>query len=167
MKPIVLLSLLLGITMSYAPAHAEGGCPPGQIPYSGTDIGSCGPIPGYNQQQQPQAPAVPPPRWESRWGAIATDEPHGIVGASRNGLSEKAAKHDAIADCKSKGGVTCTMQISYSNGCGVLLVGDKTFNLNAGSTETIAVQKAMDVCKAGNASCQVYFTSCSPAQRVQ
>ena len=122
----------------------------------------CAPIPGYGQQQQERhVTDAPSPKWESRWGAIATDEPKGVVGSSSGLLSSSKAENVAIDDCRSKGGSNCKLQLSYSNGCGALLVGDKTFNLNWGSTEEIAIQKAMTVCKASDTGCHVYFTSCS------
>lgn len=167
MKQLILITLLLGSLIFHLSAHAENGCPPGMIPYSGTAISSCGPTPpGYYQQNPPQAPAPPPPQWESRWGAIATDAPKGVIGSSSGVLTEDDAGTRAIADCKSKGGSTCTLKATYSNGCGVLLVSDKAFNVNWGPSESIAIQKGMEVCKTGGTGCRVYFTSCSPAVRV-
>lgn len=168
MKPLVFASLQLGLLMFHSSALAESGCPRGMIPYSGTNINSCGPIPpDYYQQQPSQASTPPPPRWESRWGGIATDAPKGIIGSSRNALTESDAKARAIADCKSKSGANCTLKSTFSNGCGALLVGDDGFNVNAGATEEIAIQKAMDVCKASSTGCRAYFTTCSPAVRAQ
>lgn len=164
MKRYVLAYYVLVISAVAGAAYAQG-CPAGTYPWSGNGVFTCLPDPNYNQQQEsPQGNSARPVRgWESRWGAIATDEPHGIVGSARNASSEKAAKRVAMDDCKSKGGTTCTLQISYSNGCGVLIVGDNSFNLNAGGTEALAIQKAMDVCKAGDTGCHVHFTSCSQA----
>ena len=167
MKPPVSMLFLLGLLIFHMPAHAEGGCPPGMIPYSGTDINSCGPIPPGYYQQASQIPNTPSPRWESRWGAIATDAPKGIIGSSSAALSEKDAGAKAIADCKSKGGATCTLKATYANGCGVLLVSDKAFNVNWGPTEAVAIQKGMEVCKTGGSGCRVYFSSCSPAAQIQ
>jgi hypothetical protein len=90
-----------------------------------------------------------------------------VIGSSNDALTENDAKAKAIADCKYKGGATCALKSTFSNGCGALLVGDKGFNVNSGATEEIAIQKAMDVCKASSTGCHVYFTTCSPSVRTQ
>ena len=168
MKLLTLTLLLLGLLAFRMPAHAEGNCPPGYYPIGGQGVQGCAPYPNQGQQQQrPQQPNLPPAVWESRWGAIATDEPHGVLGSSSGLLSKSAAQDGAMADCKSKGGSNCVLQMTFSNGCSALTVGDKTFNLNVGETEAIATQKAMEVCKAGDTGCHVYFTTCSPSVRTQ
>ncbi|WP_425601660.1 DUF4189 domain-containing protein [Dyella subtropica] len=158
---------LSALALHCAPAHAQG-CPAGTYPMSGNGVFTCLPDPNYNQQQQSPQSATPTPvrAWESHWGAIATDEPHGVVGSSSGVRSAEKAERKAIEDCKSKGGSNCKLQLSYSNGCGALLVGDKTFNLNWGGSEKEAIQKAMTVCTASDTGCHVYFTSCSQAARL-
>ena len=119
MKSILTLMLLglLGLTRV---AHAEGGCPPGMIPYSGTDISSCGPIPpGYYQNNQ--SPQATPIRWESRWGAIATDSKTGSTGVSTGLNSKQAAEQAAIADCESEKNATCQIEIAYDNECAAMV----------------------------------------------
>lgn len=71
MKAKWLFALCLFIVSGLA--CAEGGCPSGMIPYSGTDISSCGPIPPdyYGGDNSSPSPAAQPPvRWADRWGAI-------------------------------------------------------------------------------------------------
>ncbi|WP_194270564.1 DUF4189 domain-containing protein [Glaciimonas soli] len=117
-----------------------------------------------NQQQQ-----QPTPQWQSRWGAIATDVSpgRGIIGASKDTLSASAAEQSAMSDCAAKGGANCTLQITFSNGCGTLIAGHKTFNVSSGATEAIAVQKGIGVCSKSDTGCSLYFKTCSPAVRVQ
>jgi len=167
MKPLALFSLLLGLVEMSVGAHAEGGCPPGMIPYSGTNISSCGPIPGYSQQRQ--ATRQPPsPQWEDRWGAIATDEPHGILGSATGMSSRDQAERTALADCRAKGGSPCKLETWYSNGCAVLVVGDKGYNTNSEASLDATIQSGMKTCGAdGDTGCRVYYSACSPPVRVR
>jgi hypothetical protein len=72
------------------------------IPYSGTDISSCGPIPpGYYQNSQRQD--APIRRWISKWGAIAADGELGILGTKIKADTRQEAEEAAMSDCKSKG----------------------------------------------------------------
>lgn len=96
--------LMLGLLNICGLAHAEGGCPSGMIPYSGTDLSSCGPVPaGYYGSSNDNAsqPRKPPVRWATTWGAIALDNKLGKVGAVTGQPSEQAA---ARADCHKRGG---------------------------------------------------------------
>jgi hypothetical protein len=152
-------------------AHAEGGCPPGLIPASGTNINACVPIPPgyYNNQQQasPQAP-TPAPQWANRWGAIATDSMTGSLGAATDMPSEDEAKQAALSDCSEKGGARCKPQTSYRNGCAVMVIGNKEFNVGSAATMNEAVQSGMKVCTdAGNTNCHVYYSACSLPVRIQ
>jgi hypothetical protein len=151
--------LLLGSVV-----HAEGGCPPGMIPASGTDINSCVPIPpGYYSNQAPApAPAPAPPRWIDQWGAIATDFAHSSAGASVNQPNREAAEQAAIANCQSNGGSTCKVELWYTNQCAAMAVSDTGHNAKAGVTLDAANQAAMKVCnEAGDTNCRVYYSACS------
>lgn len=170
MKALLLMTLLAGLwtmsTVAHAQAYPCSGPGPGEVVVGQTQGGQgIAPIPLCQRVDQPQSP--PPPQWESRWGAITTDVQHGVVGSSTGELNASAAEQRAITDCKTKGGKDCQVQISFSNGCGVMLVGKKTFNLNMGETEAIATQKAMQTCSANDTDCQVYFSICSPPARLQ
>jgi hypothetical protein len=165
--------LLLGtLLMLGNVAHAEGGCPPGMIPASGTDINSCVPIPpGYNnnpQQAQPRPPQLPPQQWEDQWGAIATYEPNGSLGTATEMPSQSSAERAALADCQSKHGSTCKIQLSYRNQCAAMVVSDKGYNVTPAATVDLAVTKGMAICtKSGDPNCHVYYSACSPAVRIQ
>lgn len=167
MKPLVLISLLFGLLLPHVAVHAESGCPPGMIPYSGTDINSCGPIPPDCYQQQPsQARTAPPPRWESRWGAIAIGR-IGRIGIAASKPNKQEAEQSAITDCQEKGGENCEVETSYANGCAVVVTGDKGHNSSNGATLTEATEIGMKTCSAEDTHCQVFLTSCSPAVRIQ
>ena len=159
------LLLLLGSV----PVHAEGECPPGMFPTNPPGAQGpvgCAPIPGYDPQRaQPQAP---PPIWEPRWGAIATDGPGGSFGASTDMPNQQSAENIALADCRAKkGSTTCSIDLSYGNGCAAMVVGDTEHNSRAGLTADLATQAAMKVCNELDAHCFVYYTGCSLPQRVQ
>lgn len=164
MKFFFFTSFLLGLLIFHPPAHAEGICPPGMIPYSNTGINSCGPIPGYNQQQPTLA--APPSRWESRWGAIAIGTVGGI-GVAANMRNKRQAEQLAIADCQAKDGENCKLETSYANGCAVVVTGDKLHNSSNGATLAEAIQIGMKACNADDTHCQVFLTSCSPPVRIQ
>jgi len=175
MKQLFLCAFLLALMLVHPSGHAQtypcagSGAGPGEVVVGQTQAGNgvasfllC-----QSQDDAQGAAAQPQPQWSTRWGAIVTDEPHGIVGSSAGTASEALAERTAMIDCKAKGGVNCTKQISFSNSCAALLVGDKTFNVNSGETEAIASQKAMAVCTANDTGCQVYFKICSLPARIQ
>lgn len=123
MKPFVLISLLLGSLILHSLAHADGNCPPGYYPIGGQDVQGCAPLPGYDQQS-PQARTAPP-QWESRWGAIATDDDKGVIGSAANMQEKEQAEQTALNDCKAKGGTECELAKWYSNGCVAMIIGKK------------------------------------------
>ncbi|SFR90128.1 protein of unknown function [Dyella sp. OK004] len=164
---LLILTTLFGLLAFQTPAFAQG-CPAGTYPWSGNGVFTCLPDPSYNQQQQPQStPSTLLGKWESRWGAIATDESNGVVGSSTGMLKEQQAKDAAIADCKTKGGATCKFAVSYANGCGAMVVGDKRFNVDRAATEQEAIKLSMKACSAEDTNCHVYFSSCSQAVLVR
>jgi hypothetical protein len=158
-KSIPLLAALL--LCGYA--YAEGGCPPGMIPYSGTDLSSCGPIPaGYGQRAQPAGP-----HWEARWGAMATDPDNAALGAVEGLPSKRKAKRSAMAACKGRGGKACRVNIVYHNQCAAMIVGARYINFHGGVTVEEAIATAMQTCQADDTSCSVYYSACSMAELVQ
>lgn len=157
--PFGLLILLANVV------RAENGCPSGMIPASGTDVSSCVPIPpGYFGNQQ-QAPAQRSPNWSSRWGAVATDGVKGSLGVITDVSSRAEAERAAMADCQSKGGSQCKIDVSYSNGCAAMVVDDDGYNVESAATIDQAVQSGMNACsKAGRTNCHVYYSACSTPQ---
>ena len=172
MTSITLRWLLAGLLLlATGIAHAEGGCPPGLIPASGTNINSCVPIPpGYynNQQQATPQPSAPAAQWVDHWGAIATDSMTGSLGSVTGMLSEGEAQRAALSDCVKKGGARCKSQTSYRNGCAAMVIGNKEFNVGSAATMDEAIKSGMKVCTdTGNTNCHVYYSVCSLPVRIQ
>ena len=149
-------------------ALAEGGCPDGYYPANPPATNVCYPF-SDDGNSQPQQPKV---LWGNRWGAIAissksTSGGPSIVGASKNQTSKSKAQKTAIAECRTKGGAKCILKLAYFNQCAVIAWGDKGYNLvNAENLEK-ATQNAMQSCSAIDTNCQVYYSACSVAVRVQ
>ena len=156
---IISLLCLSGIT------RAQVSCPPGMMPYStAQNVGVCAPIPGGNQMR-PQAPVA---RWESRWGAIATDPKAGSVGVSANMQTKEAAEQAAISDCESRKKSLCKIAEAYDNECAVMVAGNTGYNVDADSTIEKAAQSGMKTCaQSGDSNCHVYYSACSLPQRIQ
>ncbi|MFC4765256.1 DUF4189 domain-containing protein [Dyella koreensis] len=106
-------------------------------------------------------------RWASKWGAIATDTPTGTLGISTDASSQDEAEQKALEDCQAKSGSKCKLQLSYANGCGVMVLGNKGFNTQTASTLEGAKKSGMDMCNAESDGCHVYYSGCSLPQRIQ
>lgn len=146
-------------------AHAEGNCPQGYYPI-GAPQGqagpqSCAPIPGYNNNPEQPQPLRPPPQWESRWMAIATDAVKGSLGTSINMSNQNDAEHAAIARCQAKGGTQCKIDVSEGNGCAAMVVGDTGYNVQGAATLIEATELAMKTCTSATSNCHVYYSACS------
>ena len=157
-KWIVGAALLLASTL----LHSEGGCPPGMIPHSGTDISSCGPIPeGYNQSQG---------HWVTQWGAMAQGD-DGTTGFSSNQPTKEVAKRAAINTCEVRGGRHCVVDDGYVYYNSCLAVVGSTDSTGKGWTDGYiahtyndAVNSAIKACKSdGKIDCKLFRAECSPA----
>lgn len=174
MRAFILIALSLCLLMAgeycQAQAYPCGGPGPGEVVVGQTQGGqgvASVPLCQRVDQRSAQSPQAPAPKWESRWGAIATDGDKGVIGSSSGSASRAVAEHTAMTDCQSKGGAPCKLQVSYANGCGALVVGDKAFDADWGSTKEEAIGKATKVCSAESANCHAYFTTCSLPDRVR
>lgn len=160
-----LIGLLL---LTIRVVHGEGGCPAGFQPSgaapSPQNPVACRPIQNYDRQQT-QRP--PPPQWVTRWGAIAADSAKGILGTASSMADGPLAESTATADCRSKGGSNCTLQLSYGNQCAVVVVGDLGYNATQGITLDLAKQEGLRVCNQSDSHCHVYYSDCSLPQRIQ
>lgn len=149
--------------------HAEGGCPAGMIPYSGNDPSSCGPIPpgyyGNSFQGVRQDPL--PPEWSSRWGAIATYAPAGVLGASNDFPSKEAAERQALIDCQNKGGLSCKIEVAYDNECAAVVVGDQGYVVTSNPFEDAAIKAGIDTCGGIKRHCHSYYSACSRPVRIR
>ena len=164
---IVLLTVfLLGVSGF---AWAEGGCPSGMIPYSGTDISSCGPIPAgyYSDSNSIPKSAEPPARWMDTWGAISADADNGSLGTVVGMSSEQEARRAALAQCRAKGGEKCEIDLTYYNQCAVMILGNKTYNTASAQTIERATLLGMKTCNADDTNCRVYYSDCSLARRTR
>lgn len=152
---------LVGVSIA---AHAQLACPTGWIPYSAS---SCGPDPNGQQQGSQASPPQRQIRWISRWGAISADGKVGALGTSTDLDTQQQAERAAVSQCKAKGGTECEVDLSYANGCAVMLVGDNTHNSNYGASIDEATAKAMKVCNANDKNCRVFYSGCSLARQVR
>lgn len=165
MKTTIQLTAATLVLCTASMVHAEGGCPQGQVPYSGShamgsaeSLASCGPIPT----------AAPAEIWASRWGAIASDGSRGVMGAVDSRSSKKQAERAAISECKSRGGVACSIQLSYYNQCVVTIQGSRTANNTRAATTEEATAIGMRTCTSqGDDDCKVYYKACSLPARTR
>lgn len=134
---------------------AEGGCPPGQYPYETPQARQCVPIPGANASS-PGAPA----QYATRWGAVATDGPKGILGSTNGAQSKRAAVKTALAECAAKGG-SCKLQLAYQNQCAVLVTGDREFLVQSAESIDVASELALRACSTTDTNCRVHYSGCS------
>ena len=149
-----ILLLLLGNL-----ARAEGGCPPGMIPYSGTDIRTCGPLPpDYSK---------PKGHWETRWGTYALSENEGITGWSSNQPSSNASEKMAIENCVAKGGSQCKVRVTYRNTCIAVSTSDGGGYSYINERRDEAIKNSIKSCKkADERNCRLFRAECSPAKWV-
>jgi len=173
MKPLALGfgSLLLGLLFVSYEVHAEGGsCPPGYYPIGGQGTMGCAPMPGNNNspQQQLQTPQRPAEIWQDRYGAIAIDDPRGVLGAATGMSTPRSARQAALIDCQNKGGGDCWVSTPFRNGCAAVIASMAPSYVVADDTAEKASARGMSTCqRSGNQNCRVYYTACSPPVRVQ
>lgn len=114
--------LLLGLLGSNNLVFAEGNCPEGQYPIGDSSAHGCAPVPGYRNIANSSQNVI---RFEVRWGAIATDDTKGIVGAVKNVKSKRSANKAALQQCKlNGGGKNCEVTLTYYNQCSAVAWGD-------------------------------------------
>lgn len=168
LRRIARLVVLSGLLFS-GMASAEGGCPPGMVPFRPNDMTSCAPIPqGYpgHIPTQAELPPPPPPPPEllmrDRWGAIAIDATGTAFGASNDRVSEDGALEAAVKDCEFYGGVGCKGTRTYRNECLAVATSNEGDGYGKGSLEDVAINIAMDNCKKNSHSeCKTTYAACS------
>lgn len=172
MKTVILAIVLVALNLASFSLKAQvypcAGAGPGEVVVGQTPGGN-GAAPSLLCQQagaSPSQPAQRQPHWEARWGAIATDEPHGVVGSSTDWLSKDTAELMAMKDCRDKSGVDCKLQLSFFNSCGALVVGKSSMIVVSDNTEAQAGKYGVDECSKTSEDCHVYFTTCSKAALV-
>lgn len=154
----------LSLLMSGA-AGAEGGCPPGQTPAQfGANMGC---VPGGNDSVDEYSQQLPiPPRqetgwWEKTWGAIASSETGGALGTALGASTRQEAEQAAFADCKTKGGGGCKVELAYRNQCAVMVIGNKSFRMYSAGSVAEATDYGMKDCQLVQSECRVYYSACT------
>ncbi|WP_442965347.1 DUF4189 domain-containing protein [Pseudomonas sp. CGJS7] len=115
-------------------------------------MASCVPIPANGPSK---------PRWESRWGAVATDE-NGQFGIVTGMKSERKAKQAALIECEKRSSATCNANFAFRNQCAAV-VNSRTQSFSQ-SAATEAEASAIGQRRCGESSageCWVYYSGCS------
>lgn len=157
--PLFLLFDLALLTS--AAAQGQNVCPKDQyqaLPLGMSGPGRCVPIP-----RNLRGEALQPPSAATHWGAIAVDETSGKFSSARDLPTKRVATETALTECNRDGGARCVVMATYGNGCGVIVMGDKTRHQGfADVSADHAKQTAMATCKKdGNQSCTVVYSECS------
>lgn len=149
----------------HADVHAEGRCPDGYFPIGGGSAGweGCAPM-------GPEAGAggsiVPKPKWETRWGAVATTD--GAMGVSESRDSQKSAELQAMSQCQAHSdGKTCQVRIAYYNQCVAVAWGDAGSRMTRSPDLKDAEVTALNNCEKSTTNCDLYYSACSYAERAQ
>lgn len=137
-------------------------CPYGAYPGRLDEPQIC--LPPPDEDVQPQTSRA---RWETRWGAIATDDTKGIIGAVKNAKNKRSANKAALQQCKlNGGGKKCALTLTYFNQCSAVAWGD-TSRAAAGRAGTdFAAEAAMKTCHTRTTNCKIVYSACSLAERV-
>jgi hypothetical protein len=154
--------LVLGLLSMSGTAFAANGCPYGESPTGPRSDGNplgCVPDPQADTNAQP---AQPSGRWETRWGAIATHNKVGTLGAVTNFASKREAKKAALAECKATGGsADCQILITYYNQCAVVAWGDSYVLAQGKETIPAATQLGLSRCGEKTTNCKIVYAECS------
>ena len=154
---LVLMSLLALSDIAFA----EGNCPDGMVPIPN------GCMPTHDTVTAASAPAQPRGRWETRWGAFATDGLRAVTGSVVNVKSKRQAVKMAMSQCRAKGGKSCKAILSYYNQCAVIVSGDKQHTAISAATINEASKMGINECTPIDTNCQVKYAECSPPVWIQ
>jgi hypothetical protein len=166
----ILSFLFASLILSGTGVGTAFACPAGTIP---NPIGAGGQpecIPGENHQNWGGNGGSSEPSYARRWGAFASDPVNSKVGLSTGLSSKRKAEKEAMAHCRSKGGVDCKVLISYYNQCAAVAWGPDS-NGKGDLVSAHAPQKgqaeelAIGECSKTSSSCKVFFAECSYAER--
>ena len=154
---------LLLILLIQTDARAAGRCPDGYFPIGGGSAGweGCAPMgPGDDATQEPEA------RLETRWGAVATTD--GAMGVSAGQESEESAKQQALFECQTHApGKACEIRIAYYNQCVAVAWGDAGSRMARSPDLKGAEETALSNCQKTTSNCDLYYSACSYAERIQ
>lgn len=161
--------VLLAAGLVVGNASAEQGCGDGYIPTTTPQGVQCMPIPGLYRTpaDSPSDPVPEGPRFVNRWGAIAVDSATGKTGVVGSMSTRKKAEKGALAQCKSKGGGSCQVKISYANQCGVIAWGNNQIATASATSVEAASEQALAICKRqAGSECEIFFSDCSLPERI-
>lgn len=163
--------LLLTITL-FASNAVWAQCAPG-IPSAGNPgcIPPTQPGSPYGQQGDANSfsSSSPPPaaRWAERWGAVALDASTGSAGVSTGMKTQAEAKREALDQCRENRGQACAISVAYRNQCAAVAQRSTGGVMGSASGPTLEVAKAAAKEECGDtASCQIVYSACSLAERV-
>ncbi|MGO1001312.1 DUF4189 domain-containing protein [Lysobacter sp. CA196] len=156
-KRALCIATLAWSVVAAGAAWAEGGCPPGMIPYSAASPNACAPIPSG-----PAPRGAARPRWASQWGALAFDAAAGIMGAASDTGSKREARRVALENCRARGGRACKVEMSYRDSCVVVVAGDRQSDTTTASSAERAAEIGLGACEARkDRRCELYYAECS------
>lgn len=123
--------------------------------------------PAYVGSLNEQKVAVPPGKWEERWGAFASDE-NGVYGIVSDMTSKRKAKRAAVEECKSRGGGQCVAVATYANQCVAMVASDVSPHTVYEQTEEGALEAAQKKCSdSKQKNCHVFYSGCSLPVRAE
>ncbi|MFC3715219.1 DUF4189 domain-containing protein [Luteimonas soli] len=145
-------------------ASAQTACPQGVAAGSA----QCGPSSLVNPGSAADyVQPVPKIKWESSWGAIASDN-KGIFGILTDLPSRRSAKKAAVEECRRRGGDGCSVNLVFKNQCAAVGASDENAFASGAPTIEEATARAMQRCRTANGEgeCRVFYAGCSMAKRV-
>lgn len=153
--------LLLVLLCCVETVGAEGGCPAGMYPPNPSNTSVCYPFPESQSSAPVQSPAKPQGRWETRWGAIATDTLAGAFAGVVNFSSKQSAQNAAVSQCKTNGGgKNCKIRIAFYNQCAVIASGNTFHSWQSSGTAETASGIALQKCAYKTNNCKIYYSGC-------
>jgi Domain of unknown function (DUF4189) len=164
-NPFKFLSLLVFVCLCSQPkvlaqTGPQGACPAGYYEIQGVGWKNCAPLPNQTSTPPPVGP-----KWETRWGAVASGG--SAFGVAENMASKRKASKMALEDCKRKGGHKCNVDITFHNQCGAMAWGNGGNAYGTAPDVASARSLAVDMCEKRGPNCKIYYVSCSYPQRVR
>lgn len=166
MNRFLLATILLLISVV-----AKGqGCPNGSV---ALPTGACGSQADANEMRQSDYDArvaermrdLNAPRWEDRYGAIASDVKTGSIGWVSASRSKREARKAAIEDC---GGGGCKVVMEGRNTCLAAAWGGGAAGYAGAVGLENAELSALGTCKkTGGTDCKITYSACSLPVRVR
>lgn len=141
---------------SGVPSAGNPGCIPPNQPNS----------PYYQDSAEPPAPHQVPARWADSWGAIAFDTAHGHYGAVKDLNSRREARDAAIDMCEGQGGQECKIALDYHNQCAAAAQNPSGGPIGTAGAPSRESARALALKSCGQSECEVIYTECSTARRI-